>query len=325
MDDLRDSSASAVTSVAQLLELVGLTNEDFDQPVLLKPPQPLKVPRAYLALISRGEPADPLLRQVLPLASELEISPGYGPDPLAEDRCCPAPGVLHKYRGRALLLASGRCAVHCRFCFRRHLPLARQHLTEAAQAQALAYLAADPTLHEVVLSGGDPLLLPLPRLRQLCTALAAIPHLRRLRLHTRVPLALPERVTADLLQALALPPSRLVLVVHANHAQELGQPQRQALGQLRAAGLTLLAQSVLLRGVNDSVEDLHQLCEALFEAGALPYYLHLLDRVQGAAHFDVPEAQARQLMQRLSGELPGYLVPKLVRDDPGGKAKRVVI
>ena len=263
---------------------------------------------------------------------------GFTADPLAEAAATAQPGLLRKYRGRALLVVTGACAVHCRYCFRRHFPYAENRPGRGPAGgsrddgrggwrAALDALAADPTVEEVILSGGDPLSVADDRLEGLVRAIEAIPHVRRLRVHSRNPIVLPERVDDRLLSWLA-PPSaeprrRLerVLVVHANHAREIDGAVVAALGRLRSAGVTLLNQSVLLAGVNDSVEALEELSRALFGAGVLPYYLHLLDRVAGAAHFDVPEERARGLVGELAARLSGYLVPKLVREVPGAPAK----
>jgi L-lysine 2,3-aminomutase len=281
----------------------------------------LRVPRGFVARMRRGDPDDPLLRQVLPLGRELAPAPGFGADPLGELAARRAPGVLHKYEGRALLVLTGACAVHCRYCFRRHFPYGEASPAPGQWEPALDYLAGAPGLSEVILSGGDPLTLPDARLAELARRLAAIPHLRRLRVHTRLPVVLPERVDAALLDWLCGTRLAPVLVIHANHANELDGAVRDALGRLRARGVALLNQSVLLRGVNDTAGALAGLSEALFDAGVLPYYLHLLDRVAGAAHFDVGEAEARALMDALRARLPGYLVPRLVREVAGAPYK----
>jgi len=280
----------------------------------------LRVPRSFVARMRRGDPADPLLRQVLPLGVELDPAAGFGPDPLTETAAGRVPGLLQKYRGRALLLTTGACAVHCRYCFRREFPYG-DHVSSAGLASALATLAADPSIDEVILSGGDPLSLSDARLREITDALARIPHLRRLRVHTRQPIVLPSRVDAGLLAWLAGLPWPRVMVVHANHPAEIDVEVEASLERLRGAGVQLLNQSVLLRGVNDSIETLAALSVRLFEAGVLPYYLHLLDRVSGAAHFEVPQARALELAQGLATRLPGYLVPRLVREIPGALSK----
>jgi EF-P beta-lysylation protein EpmB len=284
---------------------------------------PLRVPRSFVARMRRGDPRDPLLLQVLPTAAEMAPAPGFSEDPLAEASASPVPGLLHKYRGRVLLVATGACAVHCRYCFRRHFPYAEHRPWGEGWRPALDHVAADPTVEEVILSGGDPLAVADDKLAWLAAAAAAIPHLRRLRVHTRLPIVVPERVDAGLLGWLGDGASRLrkVVVVHANHPREVDGEVLAALGRLRAAGVTVLNQAVLLRGVNDRVSVLRRLSETLFNAGVMPYYLHLVDRVRGAAHFEVDEATARDLLGGLTRELPGYLVPRLVRELPGVAAK----
>jgi EF-P beta-lysylation protein EpmB len=223
-----------------------------------------------------------------------------------------------------LLTVTGACAVHCRYCFRRHFPYGDANPAVDRWRAALEYIAGDDSIAEVILSGGDPLTLSDRRLAELARQLETIPHLRRLRLHTRLPIVLPERVNDELLAWLGDTKLKTVIVVHANHAQELDGPVQAALGMLKAAGVELLNQSVLLHGVNDSVDALADLSEALFAAGTLPYYLHMLDKVQGAGHFEVPDAVARRLMEALNARLPGYLVPRLVREVPGGPGKLVL-
>jgi EF-P beta-lysylation protein EpmB len=307
----------AVASVGELLDLLGLEaasvgadgRSDF----------PLRVPRSFVARMRPGDPRDPLLAQVLPVAAERRAPPGFTRDPLAEAAASPAPGLLHKYRGRALLVLTGACGVHCRYCFRRHFPYA-EHRDRDARA-ALAYVAAEPSIEEVIVSGGDPLALADERLAALAEAIAAIPHVRRLRLHTRMPIVLPERVDDALTAWLAASPLQKVVVVHANHPQEIDGEVAGALRRLGATGATLLNQAVLLAGVNDAAATQRELGETLFAAGVLPYYLHLLDRVAGAAHFAVDEAAARRIMAELTASTPGYLVPRLVREVPGAPAK----
>ncbi len=321
----RRALAEAVRSPAELLALLGLPVELPGEPAAAAAAGrqfPLRVPRGFVARMRRGDPDDPLLRQVLPLSVETVAVAGFGPDPLAEASTGPAPGVLHKYRGRALLLVTGACAVHCRYCFRRHFPYAEQALSAAHLAAALDHLRGDPDLREVILSGGDPLTLTDDRLGELAAALAAVPHLRRLRVHTRLPVVLPERVDDALLAWLTGTRLAPVVVLHANHAQEIDAAVAAAVGRLRQRGVTVLNQAVLLAGVNDGVEALAALSERLFAAGALPYYLHQLDPVAGAAHFAVPDAVARRLHRDLAARLPGYLLPRLVREVPGEPAKR---
>jgi len=282
---------------------------------------PLLVPRGFAALMTPGDPADPLLRQVLPLADETIPTPGYVSDPLHEGECAPLPGLLHKYHGRVLLVTTGACAVHCRYCFRRHYPYQDRPRGPAWWRPACAYVADRPEIDEVLLSGGDPLTLPDAQLAALAADFAAIPHLRRLRIHSRLPIVLPERIDDAFLAWFADGRLRPVLVVHANHARELAPAVVAACRRLGTAGVTVLNQSVLLRGVNDTVDSLDALSRALADAGVQPYYLHQLDRVSGAAHFAVDDDRARGLVRALADRLPGYLVPRLVREEPGQPGK----
>ncbi|TYT25036.1 EF-P beta-lysylation protein EpmB [Luteimonas viscosa] len=283
---------------------------------------PLRVPRGFAARMRHGDPHDPLLRQVLPLDAELRPAPGFSLDAVGDAAARAGHGVLHKYAGRALLVATGSCAIHCRYCFRRHFPYAEETAAAAGWRAAVAAIRADHSLHEVILSGGDPLSLATPKLAELTDALAAIPHVRRLRIHTRLPVVLPERVDDALLAWLSALPWPVVVVLHANHANEFGAGVDAATAALRARGATLLNQAVLLRGVNDSLEAQAALHERGFAAGVLPYYLHQLDRVAGAAHFEVPDDEARALHEAMRMRLPGYLLPRLVREVAGDGSKR---
>jgi EF-P beta-lysylation protein EpmB len=269
----------------------------------------------------RGDPNDSLLRQVLPLAEEAGAVPGYGPDPLGEQSAHRAPALLQKYQGRALLITTSACAIHCRYCFRREFPYSEQTGESTRFREALDAIAQDSSLEEIILSGGDPLSLSDSRLGALTDELSKIPHIRRLRLHTRQPIVLPSRVDSGLVAWLQRVPWPTVFVMHANHANEIDDSVREACARLRETGATLLNQSVLLRGVNDSVDALTDLSRALFEAGVLPYYLHVLDKVTGSAHFDLPEARAQELVGELAARMSGYLVPRLVREVEGAPAK----
>jgi EF-P beta-lysylation protein EpmB len=285
---------------------------------------PLRVPRGYVARMRHGDPRDPLLLQVLPGAAELLQPADFATDPVGDLNSSAAPGLLHKYQGRALVVATGACAVHCRYCFRRHFPYTEQSALRRGWQPVLAKLRDEPQIQEVILSGGDPWSLSDRRLAQLTDGTRALPHIRRLRVHTRYPVVLPERVDAGLLDWLSRIELQKVVVIHANHANEIDAQVRRACEDLAAAGATLLNQSVLLAGVNDSVAALADLSERLFAARVLPYYLHLLDKVQGAAHFDVDERRALDLHRSLAARLPGYLVPRLVREVAGAPAKTAV-
>ncbi|HEX6200415.1 MAG TPA: EF-P beta-lysylation protein EpmB [Thermoanaerobaculia bacterium] len=317
----RRALAEAVTDPAELLDLLALPAALLPEARRAAELFGLRVPRGFVARMRPGDPRDPLLLQVLPLGRELEPAPGYSEDPVGEGAAAVRPGLLHKYRGRVLLVVTGACAVHCRYCFRRHFPYAESHPGWSGWGDTLEAMAADPEVREVILSGGDPLSVSDERLAALVAGIEGIPHVERLRVHTRNPVVLPERVDDGLLAWLGGTRLRTVVVVHANHAREIDEPVRAAFARLREAGATLLNQSVLLAGVNDSADALTELSEALFEGGALPYYLHLLDPVQGAAHFEVPEERARRLLGEAAARLPGYLVPRLVREVPGAPAK----
>ena len=282
---------------------------------------PTRVPRELLARMRRGDANDPLLRQFAPAADEVNGAEGWSHDPLGEAQASPVPGILHKYQGRVLMIVTGACPVHCRYCFRRHFPYGDHALSDEALERAIDYVRADASIHEVILSGGDPLSLDDGALVALEAKLSEIRHLRRLRIHTRWPVAIPARVNDALLAWLGGSRLRPLIVVHANHAAEIDDGVRGALAKLRARGLTVLNQSVLLRGVNDSADALCALSEALDASDVLPYYLHLLDPVEGAAHFEVSEDEALALMREVASRLPGYLVPRLVREEVGRPAK----
>jgi EF-P beta-lysylation protein EpmB len=314
----------AVTDPAELLDLLGLGPQWLEPARVAARRFPLKVPRGFVARMRRGDPRDPLLLQVLPLGAELDEVPGYVADPVGDLAARAGPGVLHKYAGRALLVTTGACAVHCRYCFRRHFPYDDENASRDAFGPALDAIRNDTSIGEVILSGGDPLTLGERRLALLFEGLRSIPHVRRLRLHTRLPVVLPERIDRAWLDAWAAVPLQKIVVVHANHAREFDDSVRAAIADLRAMQTTLLNQTVLLRGVNDSVVTLVELSEALFAAGVLPYYLHVLDRVAGAAHFDLPVETAQRLVAEVATHLPGYLVPRLVREEPGAPAKTVL-
>ena len=312
---------TAVRDPRQLLSLLGLDALAGILSEAAAAQFPLRVPRGFVARMRPGDPHDPLLRQVLPVLDEDRIVPGFSLDAVGDAAARRGGGVIHKYAGRALLIATGSCAVHCRYCFRRHYPYAQDTAAANGWREAVAQVAADASIDEIILSGGDPLSLSDHKLAELTDALRAIPHLRRLRIHTRLPVVLPERVDAGLLAWLGNLPWPVVVVVHANHANEFDAAVDAALARLRQAGATLLNQAVLLRGVNDSVDALMALCERGHAAGVLPYYLHQLDRVAGAAHFEVEDATAMALHAALLARLPGYLVPKLVREIAGRPSK----
>ncbi len=312
----------AVRDPRELLALLGLDAAAAGISAEAAAQFPLRVPRAFVARMRRGDLHDPLLRQVLPLDAEMRPVPGFGLDAVGDGAAKTADGVIQKYRGRALLIATGSCAVHCRYCFRRHFPYAEETAARDGWREAVAAIAADPGIDEVLLSGGDPLSLATSKLTELTDALAAIGHIKRLRIHSRLPVVLPERVDAPLLAWLRSLPWPVAFVIHANHANEFDTTVDAAMRAMREAGAQLLNQAVLLRGVNDSVDALAALSERSFAAGVLPYYLHQLDRVAGVAHFEVDDTHARALHTELATRLSGYLVPRLVREIPGDTGKR---
>jgi EF-P beta-lysylation protein EpmB len=318
-NELRDAIRDART-LRETLDLPADTASAADAasnfPVFVSP--------SYLARIERGNPADPLLLQVWSAAAEDADMPGFTSDPVNDAAAALQPGLLKKYAGRALMIVTGACAVHCRYCFRRHFPYDETPPREAVWAEALNAIGDDSSIHEIILSGGDPLTVTDGRLRWLAEHLAAIPHLRRLRIHTRLPVMIPSRVTADLLAWLIGTRLTPIVVIHANHPRELADAVALALRQLREAGVMLLNQAVLLRGVNDSVEAQAALSLRLIDLGVTPYYLHQLDRVRGAAHFEVPIAQGRQIMAELRRRLPGYAIPQYVQEQPGAPHKVVL-
>ncbi len=322
--DWKKALATAIRQPIELLRAVGLSTEQLPEPIDDAADFPLRVPRAYVERMRHGDPADPLLRQVLTLRRERETPTGYNLDPVGDGPATRRPGLLQKYHGRALIVTTGACPIHCRYCFRRHFPYGEAHAGTDDWRDTLAYIAADASISEVILSGGDPLSLDTPRLRTLSEGLRDIPHIRRLRIHTRMPVVLPQRIDDELLAWLTELPWRTVVVIHTNHANEIDDTVAWGLRQIQAAGATLLNQTVLLQGVNDSVVALADLGESLFEAGVLPYYLHLLDHVQGAAHFAIDETRAHKLMEQLRRQLPGYLVPRLVREQAGAPYKQLV-
>jgi EF-P beta-lysylation protein EpmB len=313
--------ASAITKPQELVTELGLDPGLVPAAIAAGGTFRLRVPRSYVARIRHGDPNDPLLRQVLPIKDELADAADYTADPLGERAALRAPGLLQKYHGRALLITTSACAVHCRYCFRREFPYAEQTSESSRWSEALDEIARDASIEEVILSGGDPLSLSDSRLSGLTDAIQRIPHVRRLRVHTRQPVVLPSRVDEGLTQWLTQLRLPVVFVLHVNHPNEIDADVRAACALLHDSGVTLLNQTVLLQGVNDDAAVLAELSRKLFEAGVLPYYLHVLDRVRGAAHFDVPEASARVIAGQLAAQMPGYLVPRLAREIYGAPAK----
>ncbi len=316
--------ANAIKDPEELLAQLGLTDRltAIDQSVLKQ--FPLRVTQSYIDKMRHGDPLDPLLRQVFPLIDEGIVHQDFVSDPVGDHLAVSSPGLLQKYHGRALLLTTGACAIHCRYCFRRHFPYNDSNPLASQWQQTLDALAQDTTVNEVILSGGDPLALSDQKLASMVSDLEAIPHLKRLRIHTRLPIVLADRIDSQLLSWLAQTRFQVIMVIHANHANELDSGVEIAIKSLAAQRVQVLNQSVLLQGINDTVDDLTQLSERLIEIGVLPYYLHLLDPVAGASHFDVSEDIGRVLIQQLRAKLSGYLVPRLVREQQGKSSKTVI-
>ena len=306
--------SEAITSVDELLSILEL--EDLKSTTYLSKHFELRVPRAFVAKMVVGDANDPLLKQVLPDKQEQIVVTGYVADPLAENAHNPIKGMLHKYESRVLLTLTGACAIHCRYCFRQHFDYSANMPTPQAQADIIDYITAHPDINEVILSGGDPLNVTNRRLFAWFDTLEAIPQLTTIRLHTRLPIVIPERLDDALVDRLAQSRCQIVMVIHCNHANEIDETTARALNKARLAGITLLNQTVLLTGINDSVPVQVALSQRLFSAGVLPYYLHVLDKVAGAAHFDGDERSACALYWSLLAALPGYLIPKLVKEVP---------
>ncbi|MCG8527363.1 MAG: EF-P beta-lysylation protein EpmB [Opitutales bacterium] len=312
--------AHAVSDPVELLRLLDLDPARLPHPLLADPDFSLRVPRYFVDLMHAGDATDPLLAQVLPLQIERSPVEGYSTDPVGDQAATQGPGILKKYPGRALMITTGACAVHCRYCFRRHFPYQEQTPLRHWQ-ESIGALRQMSDVSELILSGGDPLTLSDQRLQTLLDTAEEIPQLRRLRIHTRLPVVLPPRITQDLARLLGNNRLRSTVVIHANHPNEITDELAKSLAHLRENGVTLLNQSVLLKSVNDDADILATLSESLFDIGVLPYYLHVLDPVDGAAHFDLPEAHAIAIERRLRARLPGYLVPKMVREVPGHTGK----
>ncbi len=318
--------ASAVSSPEQLLDLLEIPqsqrpeNQGDEVGFSATKSFAQRVPHSFIERMKKGDINDPLLRQVLPVAEELELHPGYSADPL-EEQGNQQPGLLHKYHNRVLLIVKGGCAVNCRYCFRRHFPYDENRGSKAVWKQSLSYIAQHSEIDEVILSGGDPLMAKDHELEWLVKEIEQIPHIVRLRIHSRLPVVIPSRITDELCRVLQATRLKVIFVSHINHANEVDGKLAAALNKLKHSDIHLLNQSVLLKGVNDSVAAQKKLSEALFEAGVQPYYLHLLDKVQGAAHFYVSDSKAKQIMAQLMAKMSGYMIPKLTREIGGKPSK----
>ncbi|WP_201548158.1 EF-P beta-lysylation protein EpmB [Psychrobacter sp. Pi2-1] len=306
--------SEAITSVDELLSILQL--ESMRAEVYVPKHFELRVPRGFVAKMAIGDRNDPLLKQVLPDQQEQINVTGYVADPLSENTQNPVKGLLHKYQSRVLLTITGACAIHCRYCFRQHFDYSANMPTADAKENIINYINANPEVNEVILSGGDPLNVTNRRLFSWLDTLESLPQITTIRLHTRLPLVIPARLDAALLERLSQSRCHIVMVIHCNHANEIDGTTAEYLQRARAAGITLLNQAVLLKGINDTLDAQVQLSQRLFACGVLPYYLHVLDKVAGAAHFDSSEQAAIELYWALLASLPGYLVPKLVRELP---------
>lgn len=315
---------AAFRRVDDLADYLQLPKSDWQTGQAAAEDFPLFVPREFAAKMRRGDSSDPLLRQVLPIEQETITAKGFTANPVGDDEATLTPGLLQKYHGRALMVTTGACAVHCRYCFRRHFPYGEGPKGIEAWSSALKAIARDVTLHEILLSGGDPLTLTDNILRQLAEKIAAAQHIRRLRIHTRLPVMIPSRVNDPLLAWLTGTRLKPFVVIHVNHPNELADDVAEALARLTEANVPLLNQSVLLRGVNDDAQTLIELSEKLLDLNVMPYYLHQLDRVQGAAHFEVPRAKGLRILETMRGRLPGYGVPRYVEEIAGDTSKRVI-
>ncbi|BDU35769.1 EF-P beta-lysylation protein EpmB [Vibrio nigripulchritudo] len=312
--------ANAISDPRKLLQAVEIEPTPWEKGLAARELFAMRVPQSFVNRMEKGNPNDPLLRQVLPLMEEFEIHKGYSADPL-EEQDNDQPGLLHKYKSRVLMIVKGGCAINCRYCFRRHFPYQDNKGSKSVWEQNLAYIAERDEINEVILSGGDPLMAKDSELEWLVSRIEAIPHVKTLRIHSRLPVVIPSRITDELCYLLRGSRLNVVMVTHINHANEIDGELAAYLAKLKQAGVILLNQSVLLKGVNDNAEALIKLSETLFNAGVLPYYIHVLDKVQGAAHFFVSDQEAKVLMSKLIEEVSGYLVPKLTREIGGRKSK----
>jgi len=320
----RDELRLAVRNAAQLIAALELPADTIEPAQRASRDFPIFAPWPYIGRMRKRDPTDPIVRQVLPVESELLTPQGFTADPVGDDSATLGPGLLQKYSSRALLVTTGACAVHCRYCFRRHFPYSDSPRSPDNWQPAIDRIAADPTIDEAILSGGDPLTLVDEHLAELAHRLAEVPHLRRLRVHTRLPIMIPQRVTDELLGWLRGTRLAPIMVIHANHASEIDGPTASAITKLVNAGIPVLNQSVLLAGVNDSVEALIDLSRRLVDLRVMPYYLHQLDRVQGAAHFEVPVNRGLELINQMRSVLPGYAVPRYVQELAGERHKRIL-
>ena len=312
--------ANVVTCPKVLLEMVGLSSQVHENDIKARSLFPVRVPLPFIKKIRHGDANDPLLLQVMPRHQEFLTKSGFNKDPLLEQDNN-QPGLLHKYQSRVLVMFKTGCAVNCRYCFRRHFPYQENQLNKRSLIDALSYIQADKNINEVILSGGDPLMAKDDAISWFLDELEQIPQIKRMRIHSRLPVVIPARITEQLCERLAKSPLKIIFVNHINHANEIDNDFKNAMKMLKQANVLLLNQAVILKDVNDTVDAQINLSEALFDTDVMPYYLHLLDKVEGASHFDIDEAQAIKIMAELLEALPGFLVPKLVREIGGQKSK----
>lgn len=312
--------AEGFNNVNELCQYLQIPTDSFPSTTNF----PLRVPKAFVDQIQKGDLTDPLLKQIIPVHDEnLEFS-GFKLDPVGDINAMPETGVIHKYQGRALFITTGSCAINCRYCFRRNFPYSSAQLSTQKQTKAINYIEKNKDISEIILSGGDPLLLNNDKLFKLIKQLESIPHIKRIRIHSRIPIVLPSRIDADFCQQLTSIKKHCILVVHANHQNELNKQVQSACNKLKSCNITLLNQSVLLKSINDDANQLVALSEKLFDCGIMPYYLHLLDKAIGTGHFEVKQTSALALMEQIKQILPGYLVPKLVREQAGAANKIII-
>lgn len=323
--DWKAELSHCVSSIDDLLNQLGLNANNLSATEQAAIDFPIKVPQPFVQLMEYGNPNDPLLKQVLPISSELAIDSNFSTDPVDESNYNPVPGIVHKYHNRVLMIISPNCAINCRYCFRRHFPYDENRQSKQQWLEALDYLKTKPEINEVIYSGGDPLAANDNFLRWLTAEIESIPHIKRLRIHSRLPVVIPARIDDPLINWLGHTRLKPTFVLHINHANEISTELCQGVDRLKQAGISVLNQSVLLKGINDSSEQLITLSEKLFDAGIMPYYLHMLDPVQGASHFDVSKKHAVEIFHQIQSELPGFLTPKLVQERAGETSKTLIL
>jgi EF-P beta-lysylation protein EpmB len=323
--DWKAELSHCVSSIDDLLNQLGLNANNLSATEQAAIDFPIKVPQPFVQLMEYGNPNDPLLKQVLPISSELAIDSNFSTDPVDESNYNPVPGIVHKYHNRVLMIISPNCAINCRYCFRRHFPYDENRQSKQQWLEALDYLKTKPEINEVIYSGGDPLAANDNFLRWLTAEIESISHIKRLRIHSRLPVVIPARIDEPLINWLGHTRLKPTFVLHINHANEISTDLSQGVDRLKQAGISVLNQSVLLKGINDSSDQLITLSEKLFDAGIMPYYLHMLDPVQGASHFDVSKKHAVEIFHQIQSELPGFLTPKLVQERAGENSKTLIL